>query len=176
MTVTAEPLALTVRADAVPADGRRFRMEASAPERRDLADELDIVEVVALSADLALTPRAEGVFALVGEVAATIVQADVVTLQPVHQSVREAIDMILVAAEKAESERPAPGSGEPADGEAPDLFSGGMIDLGTLVKEHLALGLDLYPRAPGVEFADHIEDDPAAEASPFAVLRGLKEE
>ena len=137
--MTAETLALTVRADAIPADGRRFRMAASAPERNALADELDIAEVVALSADLALTPRADGGLALVGEVTGTIVQADVVTLEPVRQSVREAIDMILVA-------------------------------------EHLALGLDLYPRAPGVEFADHIEDDPAADASPFAALRGLKED
>ena len=174
--MTAETLALTVRADAIPAEGRRFRMEASAPERSTLADELDIAEVVALSADLALTPRADGFLALVGEVTGTIVQADVVTLEPVRQSVREAIDMILVAAEKAQGERPGPGSGDPADGEAPDLFSGGMIDLGALVKEHLALGLDLYPRAPGVEFADHIEDDPAADASPFAALRGLKED
>ena len=50
--MSAETLALTVRADAIPADGRRFRIEASAPERSALADELDIVEVVALSADL----------------------------------------------------------------------------------------------------------------------------
>ena len=175
--MTAETFALTVRADAVPADGKRFRMEASASDRSALADELDIVEVVALSADLALTPRADGAFALAGALDATIVQADVVTLEPVRQSVREVIDMILVAAERVEGdERPKPGSGEPGDGEAPDLFSGGMIDLGTLVKEHLALGLDLYPRAPGVEFADHIEDDPAADASPFAALKALEEE
>ena len=50
-----------------------------------------------------------------------------------------------------------------------DVYHDGRIDLGAIVGEHLALGLDPYPRSPGVAFAGHIEDEP--DADPIA-LRG----
>ena len=56
----------------------------------------------------------------------------------------------------------------------PDVYRDGRIDLGAIVAEHLALGLDPYPRSPGVAFDGHIEDDPAADPSPFAALAALK--
>jgi hypothetical protein len=55
------------------------------------------------------------------------------------------------------------------------VYYDGRIDLGAIAAEHLALGLDPYPRAPGAEFADHIEDA-ARETSPFAALGLLKKE
>ncbi len=60
-----------------------------------------------------------------------------------------------------------------------DLFDDGVIDLGEVVAESLALALDPYPRRPGVEFKD-VEiagpkppqsNDPA---SPFAALAQLR--
>ena len=57
----------------------------------------------------------------------------------------------------------------------PDPIVNGRIDLGGLVAETLVLGLDPYPRKPGVAFADPTPAAPEPpEASPFAVLRGLK--
>ena len=50
----------------------------------------------------------------------------------------------------------------------------GQIDLGALTAEFLALGLDPYPRKPGVDFS---YQDPADEKdSPFAALGKLKGE
>ena len=40
----------------------------------------------------------------------------------------------------------------------PSIYQNGRIDLGAIVAEHLALGLDPYPRTPGVDFPGHIED------------------
>ncbi len=40
----------------------------------------------------------------------------------------------------------------------PDPIVNGRIDLGQLAAEFLALGLDPYPRKPGVEFAPVVED------------------
>jgi hypothetical protein len=58
----------------------------------------------------------------------------------------------------------------------PDPIVAGRIDLGALVAEFLALGLDPYPRKPGVEFAEPqgAAHEPVGE-SPFAKLRGLKD-
>jgi hypothetical protein len=56
--------------------------------------------------------------------------------------------------------------------EPPDEIVNGQIDLGALTAEFLALGLDPYPRKPGVDFDYR---DPADEKdSPFAALNKLK--
>ena len=57
------------------------------------------------------------------------------------------------------------------DLDAPDPIIGGKIDLGALASEFLTLGVDPYPRKPGVVFEG---DDPAgARPSAFAGLAGL---
>ena len=56
----------------------------------------------------------------------------------------------------------------------PDPLVDGKIDLGALAAEFFALGLDPYPRKPGVAFEPPAEPEP--QATPFAVLRGGKKE
>ena len=54
----------------------------------------------------------------------------------------------------------------------PDPIVGGRIDFGALTAEFLALGLDPYPRKPGVSFeAVQAGEDPR----PFDALRKLQE-
>jgi hypothetical protein len=55
----------------------------------------------------------------------------------------------------------------------PDEIVNGHVDLGALTAEFLALGLDPYPRKPGVDFA--FEGGGPAKESPFAALAKLKE-
>ncbi|MGH6922634.1 MAG: YceD family protein [Propylenella sp.] len=163
-------LSLTARTDEIPAGGRRFRVEANAVERVALARELGIPEVTELTADLDVRALGGGAYSVRGALVATVVQTDVVTLDPVPQAVSEAIDLTLVAAESAAGAA----ASEPKESVGPDAFHGGRIALGAIVREYLALGLDPYPRAPGVEFPGHIEDDSAADASPLASLAKLK--
>ena len=54
----------------------------------------------------------------------------------------------------------------------PDPLVGDHIDLGAVAREFVALGLDPYPRKPGVVFA--YEEDAPGEESPFARLAALK--
>ena len=74
----------------------------------------------------------------------------------------------------------APGAGSAAvapEGpgyEPPDEIAGGHVDLGALTAEFLALGLDPYPRKPGVDF--NFEDGSTKPDSPFAALGRLKGE
>jgi len=55
-----------------------------------------------------------------------------------------------------------------ADEDDPDPVIDGKIDLGALATEFFALGLDPYPRKPGVEFVAPAESAPPD--SPFAAL------
>jgi uncharacterized metal-binding protein YceD (DUF177 family) len=166
-----EPFSHVVAAAAIPAAGRHFRIEADAAARRRLAKALGIVDVVSLAAELDLLLARGGAISVRGKVTATVVQADVVTLEPVTQDVVEDVDLMLVPAEGA---APEPVEKElTAESEGPDLYYGGRIDLGAIAAEHLALGLDPYPRAPGVEFPGHVEDN-ARRSSPFASLEALK--
>lgn len=169
MTVVGS-LALSLNVAEVRPHGTRVRIEASAAECADLAKELDLQEVAELTADLDVRPAGEHAFVVRGELAARVVQTDVVTLEPLAQAISESVDATLVPAKNSEDDA----TSAAADGEdQPDVFHGGSIPVGVLVAEHLALGLDPYPRAPGVEFAGHIEDDSTAD-SPLAALAALK--
>lgn len=164
------PFGHRVVADEIPAGGRDFHLEADEADRRGLADALGIPEVESLSAEIRITPIRDRAYAVRGAISAVVVQTDVVTLDPVRQKVTEPIEMTLVQAEEAAAGNPR--SNEPMDPEEPDFFPAGRIDLGAIAREHLALGLDPYPRAAGVEFEGYAESD--AEESPFAALVGLK--
>ena len=171
----AAPFSHQIVAGDIPAGGRHYRIEADAGERRALADALGIPEIVSLSAELEVRPVRGRSFSLRGTLNSSVVRTDVVTLDPVVQEMAEDIDVTLMPAEgPALRARRKEILVDVAETDGPDLFHNGRIDLGVIVGEHLALGLDPYPRAPGVDFAGHIEDDPAADPSPFAALARLK--
>jgi len=160
-----------VRVERLPPHGKHFRIETSESERKVIAEALGIVAVDALAAELDVRPLAIGV-GIRGTLDASVVQTDVVTLEPVHQEVSEEIDVTLTPAEGVGVRNRRFAEDEP-EAER-DVFRDGQIDLGAIAVEHLALGLDPYPRAPGVEFSGHIEDDSAEDPSPFAALERLK--
>jgi uncharacterized protein len=167
-----EPLSVSISAGEIPRGGRHVRIEADAEARLRLARQLGIPGVEALSAELDLRPAHGRAITVRGRVEATVVQADVVTLEPVTQTVAEDIDLMLVPAEDA---APPPKEKEfSAETDEPDFYRNGRIELGSIVAEHVALGLDPYPRAPDVQFADHVEHDSPEQASPFAGLAALR--
>lgn len=55
----------------------------------------------------------------------------------------------------------------------PDPIIDGRLDFGALAAEFMALGLDPYPRKPGVSFQP-VEEDPEPDDSPFADLARLR--
>ncbi|HEX2257609.1 MAG TPA: DUF177 domain-containing protein [Afifellaceae bacterium] len=167
------PLSHTVLARDIGPGGRTEHVAADAEERAALAGIFGIPEVRAVAAEFELRPASGGAFRIRGVLDADVVQTCVVTLAPVEQHVHDEIDVTLVPGETA-------GNGEtvlidPLAEDAPEIFHRGRIDLGAVVAEHLALALDPYPRAPGVEFEPHIEDEPADRVSPFAALQRLRQ-
>jgi uncharacterized metal-binding protein YceD (DUF177 family) len=113
-----------------------------------------------------------------GRVSADIVQACVVTLDPLPARVDERFEVDFL-----EGEQPAVADLEfdAEAAEAPEAAPTGWIDLGELASEQLGLALDPYPRKPDAEIPGEWRAEPAAEPpaserpNPFAVLGKLKD-
>jgi uncharacterized protein len=162
-----------VPAGTIPPGGRHLSIEADAAQRARIAEALKIAEVTWLSAELHVRQMGHDVFGVKGGIKASVVQEDVVTLEPVKQEVAEEIDVTLRPAD--ERTKGATAIAQSAAEDATDVYHKGQLDLGQIVVEHLALGLDPYPRAKGSVFEGYVEDNPKDDPSPFAALKALKQ-
>lgn len=163
MSVPPEELSRIVRLDRVPTRGLTIDVTASEAERAALARRFDLLDLPALQAEVAVQPGLGGVWAVTGRLRAEAVQACVVTLDPVAQSIDEAIDLRFAPGAKAHADDP----------DAPEPLVGDTIDVGAIVADHLSLALDPFPRAPGATYEPAPE--PAdAKPNPFAALERLK--
>ena len=170
---------------------RRLVIEATGAERAGLAERFAITALDSLSADIVLTTgeRGEGGrrVAAAGRLKARVVQACVVSMEPVTTLIDAAFERLFVEG--------APGSawqGEPEGVEiyldssredAPDTMTDGFFDLGEAVAEQLALEIPPFPRAEAVVFEEiptgagpkkSRKEAATKEKNPFAALKKLK--
>jgi len=103
---------------------------------------------------------------------AAIVQACVVTLEPVPATLGEQGVEIEFALDGGERERRRELSFSLDDPEPPEPPPGPVIDIGEIVAEQLGLAVDPYPRKPDAafEWAESSGADRAAGRGPFAAL------
>jgi hypothetical protein len=163
------PWSVLVPLHDISAAGKHVALEASADIRAALARPAGVDAVERLGAQFDLTLRGRDGVHVEGRVRATVRQTCVVTLEPVVNEIDEAVDVDFAraAATKAaadEIDLEASGPDEP------EPLTGNAIDLGLLATEFLLLGVDPYPRKPGVAFEAPETGDPAAH--PFAALAG----
>jgi uncharacterized metal-binding protein YceD (DUF177 family) len=146
----------------LPDQGVDVTVEATAEEREALARDFKLPAIHALTGTYHLSGTRSRV-RVSGHIDANVAQICVVTLEPFDSDIREDVDV----------EFATPDVGLAAQGaDPPDEIVDGTVDLGALTAEFLALGLDPYPRKPGVDFAfEGGEDRPE---SPFAALGRLK--
>ncbi|TVR81611.1 MAG: DUF177 domain-containing protein [Rhodospirillales bacterium] len=176
------PLAI----DTVPASGRSFRIAANTDERRGLARRFGLLAVDALAAEGMVQPRQRARrFRVSGQLRADVVQQCVVTLEPVAARLDVPFERVY-GIDVADEWGDAPALGEEVvmtladDPELPEPVVGGMIDLGEVAAQELALVLDPYPRRPDAAFseftvtADDGDDDDARR--PFAALATIRNE
>lgn len=154
-------------------DEAEKHIEASDAECADLARRLSVESVKSLSADLRLTREMGAVIRLQGCARVTVVQHCVVTLSPIESDLRIEIDRRFGPPEMIERSEDEDITVE--DEDPPDPIGDGVIDLGEVVAELVALEIDPFPRADGVEFTGYESGGgPSPERqSPFAVLEGL---
>ncbi len=179
----------------VPPEGVDLTISATEAERAAIAAEDGLEGLAKLEGSLHVASWQKGGLAVTGEMRARITQICVVSLDPFESEIVEPIDVkfapIGANAAPAGSDRLSGSAARqhrrnaqlenaktPAvefEGEdPPDPIFDRRVDLGALISEFLALGLDPYPRKPGVEF----EESPVAASgppdSPFAKLEKLK--
>jgi uncharacterized metal-binding protein YceD (DUF177 family) len=169
------PINWTHDTHAIPEQGLEIGRAATAEECAALAAALEIVACERLETRYVIKPMAGGHFLVTGSVEAEVVQSCVVSLEPVAGRVAEPFEVDFWPPDKL----PEPNSGElvllaTADSEP---IEEGAIPIGRIVYEHLAAGLDPYPRKEGAAFRwTEGEERPDGDRrdSPFAVLAKLK--
>jgi uncharacterized metal-binding protein YceD (DUF177 family) len=114
---------------------------AEAAERAGLARRFGLLALDRLAARVELRRAPGGMVRLEAELSADVVQASVVTLDPVRSRVEDRFTLIYGAADDD------PGSLDPG-AETVEPIRDGRIDLGEAVAQQLSLALDPYPRAP----------------------------
>jgi len=163
----------SVRFDNLPTKGRTLVVETTPEQRARIAERLNVDSVEAFSARLSLVPIRGGI-QVKGHLEAEITQSCVVTFVPVRQKITEQLERIFLHGDES-GEVAAPGVEVFVDLEGddlPDYFGGQEVDFTDFLMEHLALGIDPYPRAPGAVVPD--VNDPPESTSPFASLKHLK--
>lgn len=174
------PLSHIIRVEGIKPRGTVVTVTATPEQCAPIAAMLGLDAVERLEARYELARNGERV-KLEGIIKASIRQICVVTLDafPVEIATPLKLDFAPEVPEPAPRRRGDPGDETEIDIEVrlneedpPEPIIDGVIDLGAVTLEFLALALDPYPRKPGVSF-----DAPAAEdqsASPFAALARLK--
>jgi hypothetical protein len=153
--------------------GLALSLAPDAGTRAQIARDLGLESLPALSAEVVLKPWLDGI-ELTGRFRAVVEQVCGVSLEAFEQPLSGEIEVRLVppgsplaaVAEGGEVEL------DPDAPDAPDILEGDLIDVAAYVVEHLALEIDPFPRKPGVAF-DYVS--PTEETSPFAVLKKLKD-
>jgi uncharacterized metal-binding protein YceD (DUF177 family) len=163
-----------VRIDRLPSAGRSVDVAPDAAARAELAKILNVQAVEAMQASLTVTPLRGGIRAL-GHLTARIVQASVVSFEPVVQDIDEAVDRVFLPA--STDNVPTPGSEifvDLEDDDFPDHIDGPEVDLSALLIETIALAIDPYPRRPGESLESLGLNDDGEPSGPFAALTKLK--
>lgn len=177
--LASKPFCYAVNVTDIPEAGLDLSISADPEALHALAAADGLENIARLDAEFHLTRKAVDRVNVSGEVRAKITQICVVSLEPFESELVEPIDVdfappevaaAIAAREAAHGEGSAHELGE----EPPDPIIDGQIDLGALAAEFLALGLDPYPRKPGVIFEAPSQEEGKAE-TPFSALRKLKE-
>jgi uncharacterized metal-binding protein YceD (DUF177 family) len=154
--------------------GLQHAITAKPEEMARIATFLDVLAVHDLRADFRISRWRGRGLKLEGHLAARVVQACVVTLEPVENVMDVSFERRYLPADMLDHEDGGDDIFVDPEGEDPPEPLGHEIDLGEAVVEEMALNLEPYPRKPGIVFAEQPEAATPAAPNPFAALAKLK--
>jgi uncharacterized metal-binding protein YceD (DUF177 family) len=134
--------------------GAALEISASDSERAALAKRFGFLGLPAFSARVTVDRRPGGQIIVEGRLRGQIVQACVLTLDPVTQDLDDTFRLVF---KENMADDIDPESGEAllnAQADAPEPLTSNMLDVGEIVAEQLSLAADPYPRRPGAKFED----------------------
>jgi hypothetical protein len=172
---TGKILSHLVNVEEVPEQGLDIAISADSETRRALAVADGLAGIDSLDVNFHIARRGLAEFNVSGTLRARVTQTCVLSLEPFDTDVVEEIDVDFAppAVAVRAAARAATLLGNPArERDPPDAIVDGMIDIGALAAEFLALGLDPYPKKPGVEFTP-VTVPGQSDEKPFDVLKKL---
>ncbi|PZM16907.1 YceD family protein [Rhizobium tubonense] len=178
----AKPFSHLVKVGHISGGPVEMHLKADAQELAGLATLWAVLSVERLDADIKISRWKRDGVRVKGHVTGKVVQACVVSLDPVESEIDEEFDELYVPEGSKLARAPKVDAGEivldPDGPDIPETFEGDAIDVGSVVTEFAALGIDPYPRKPGLDFEPHIEDtaEDDRKPSPFAALKAWKKE
>jgi len=134
--------------------GTALEIAASDSERAALIKRFGFLGLPAFSARVTVDRRPGGQVVVVGRLRGRIVQACILTLDPVSQDLDETFRLVF---KEGLAEERDPESGEAlvsAQADAPEPLPGNLLDVGEIVAEQLSLAAEPYPRKQGVKLED----------------------
>ena len=134
--------------------GAALEIAPSDSERAALAKRFGFLGLPGFSARVTVDRRVGGQIVVEGRLRGRIVQACVLTLDPVTQDLDDTF-RIVFKPDMADDRDPESGEAVLASqADAPEPLTGNMLDVGEIVAEQLSLAADPYPRRPGAKLED----------------------
>lgn len=175
--ITDWPLTTIIQLQDVPPSGKHLPFKATPEECAAVAEFLEVPKVASIQAELHIKPYSNGDVRVTGTIEALVTYMCGITLQPFEDEIHAEANVLYVDSVRRKELLSKWDLDDilDLDKDIPDELINGLIPIGGLICEHLALGVEPYPRAPGAAFEgdDEAEQD-IKPASPFGVLKGLQ--
>ena len=153
-----------LQVDRVPVLGSHERIAADEKECAALANRLGLPKLHSLGGFLKAVPWRGGGLKITGTLKAEVDQVSVISLETFTSALEYPIERYFLS----------PRAGNLTAEEDFDIIEHGIVDLGEILAETMALELDPYPRMEGEIFSDIEEPLEPAKVSPFTSLSKLK--
>jgi uncharacterized metal-binding protein YceD (DUF177 family) len=159
--------------------GSEFAIILDEDTRARIAEWAGIEELERFDATVELKRQSRTRFAYSAKFDADVVQACVVTLEPVKSHIAQhfaralhLLTGVMRGAQDFAIDSGGPLAAGAGEDDAPEQITDTHYDIAAPLLEEFALALDPYPRAPGVEFTPP-EEEADPEENPFAILSKL---
>ena len=169
--------------DRLGRSGSALDIAASESECTALAKRFGFLDLKGFTARVTVDLQLGGQVVVEGRLRGKVVQACVLSLEPVTQELDDGFRIVF---QKVLAEERDPESGEAvlnAQADAPEPLTGNMLDVGEIVAEQLSLAADPYPRRAGLKLEDVLPKSkggprrgaPGQQRHPFASLAALRD-
>ncbi|MGB3388233.1 MAG: DUF177 domain-containing protein [Pseudaminobacter sp.] len=171
------PVSFKANVARLPAKGLPVVIEADERQREALAAGHGLEKVERYRVELMVTPWKRNGVKVAGSVTADIVQACVVSLEPIETHMDEEVSALFWPEDSKLGRSGFSTAGEivlDADGpDSPETFSDDVIDVGALAEEFFGLAIDPYPRKKDVSLPS-TEGEAAGEQADGELQRKLR--
>lgn len=154
---TRSPVSFPANVARLPQKGLPVVVDADETQRAALAEAHGLLSVERYRAELLVTKWKRNGVKVSGRVEADIIQACIVSLEPVEAKIDEEVEAVFLPEDSKLGREGFHAGGEillDAEGpDAPETFSGDSIDVGALAEEFFGLAIDPYPRKTGAAVA-----------------------